>query len=100
MLLFYDFFFVTERMDAFLKNKKVNKEEKTDSKAIKEPKPELPNKPWVEKYRPKTVDDVVEQTEIVSVLKQVKIVLIVSFYYKVFVLWVRCWLLILNDIGF
>lgn len=58
-------------MDAFLKNKKVNKEEKTDSKVIKESKPEVPNKPWVEKYRPKTVDDVVEQTEIVSVLKQV-----------------------------
>ncbi|XP_014278327.1 replication factor C subunit 4 isoform X1 [Halyomorpha halys] len=59
-----------KKMDAFL-NRKVNKEEKQEAKISKESKPELPNKPWVEKYRPKTVDDVVEQTEIVSVLKQV-----------------------------
>lgn len=60
-------------MDSFLKTGKINQEQQSTS--------DLKNKtgiqgisdsiiPWVEKYRPRTVDEVSEQSEIVSVLKQ------------------------------
>lgn len=60
-------------MDAFLKSGKVgpNDESSSSKQALKkeDKKPAKPT-PWVEKYRPRTVDDVVEQNEIVSTLKQ------------------------------
>lgn len=57
-------------MDSFLKTGKISKDD-APKQNTKEIKPTVAPKPWVEKYRPKTVDDVVEQTEIVLVLKQV-----------------------------
>lgn len=60
-------------MDSFLKTGKINQEQQSTS--------DVKNKtglrgisdsttPWVEKYRPRTVDEVSEQSEIVAVLKQ------------------------------
>ncbi|XP_018906921.1 replication factor C subunit 4 [Bemisia tabaci] len=60
-------------MQAFLKTGKLGKDAPSSSSA--EPgtsQPVVPKlTPWVEKYRPRTVEEVVEQSEIISVLKQV-----------------------------
>lgn len=60
-------------MDSFLKTGKINQEQQSTS----DPKNKIgirgisdSTTPWVEKYRPRTVDEVSEQSEIVSVLKQ------------------------------
>lgn len=60
-------------MQSFLKTGKIGKDEtlaKADSSKSKTNK-ESKLTPWVEKYRPRSVDDVVEQNEIVAVLRQV-----------------------------
>ncbi|XP_014248492.1 replication factor C subunit 4 [Cimex lectularius] len=56
-------------MEGFLKTGKLNKEDATKQSVPKEKLLKKPT-PWVEKYRPKTVDEVAEQKEIISVLKQ------------------------------
>jgi replication factor C subunit 2/4 len=59
-------------MDAFLKSGKLSSTKPTPStsqKATKEKKQKERPVPWVEKYRPKKVDDVVEQKEVCAVLR-------------------------------
>uniref|UniRef100_A0A1B6DZ74 Replication factor C subunit 2 n=1 Tax=Clastoptera arizonana TaxID=38151 RepID=A0A1B6DZ74_9HEMI len=59
-------------MQSFLKTGKLGKDE-GPSKSNSKDSNKKRNKPtpWVEKYRPRTVDEVIEQNEIVAVLKQV-----------------------------
>lgn len=61
-------------MDSFLKTGKINLDQQSTSSDFKN-KNEFrgisnSTTPWVEKYRPRTVDEVSEQSEIVAVLKQ------------------------------
>lgn len=61
-------------MDSFLKTGKINQDQQSTSSDFKN-KNEFrgisnSTTPWVEKYRPRTVDEVSEQSEIVAVLKQ------------------------------
>nr|XP_003705757.1 PREDICTED: replication factor C subunit 4 [Megachile rotundata] len=58
-------------MQAFLKTGKLGPEgSKKPSTSRTKEKRSAPPPPWVEKYRPKTVEDVVEQAEVVEVLRQ------------------------------
>lgn len=61
-------------MDSFLKTGKINPELQSTSSDVKSKNRSRgisdSTTPWVEKYRPRTVDEVSEQTEIVAVLKQ------------------------------
>lgn len=59
-------------MQAFLKGGKLPATKPTpgtSQKATKEKKQKEKPVPWVEKYRPKKVDDVVEQNEVCAVLR-------------------------------
>lgn len=55
-------------MDAFLK--RVSNKPKVQDKPKGSQKSEKRNIPWVEKYRPRSVDDVAHQDEVVAVLKK------------------------------
>lgn len=61
-------------MDAFLKTGKINQDQQPTSSGLKSKDGSRgisdSTTPWVEKYRPRTVDEVSEQSEIVAVLKQ------------------------------
>lgn len=60
-------------MQAFLKGGKIGTTKPTTSasqKSSKDKKQKDKPVPWVEKYRPKKVDDVVEQNEVCSVLRE------------------------------
>jgi len=61
-------------MDSFLKTGKINQDQQSTSSGQKSKDGSRgisdSTTPWVEKYRPRTVDEVSEQSEIVAVLKQ------------------------------
>lgn len=58
-------------MEAFLRTGKLGKDAPSSSKpSASTSKTKNKPVPWVEKYRPKTIDDVIEQQEVVSVLKK------------------------------
>ncbi|XP_015517332.1 replication factor C subunit 4 [Neodiprion virginianus] len=58
-------------MHGFLKRGKLGpSDRKPTSSSSSKDKRKGPSPPWVEKYRPKTVEDVVEQGEVVKVLQQ------------------------------
>lgn len=60
-------------MDAFLKSGKLSNTKpaaSTSQKVTKEKKQKEKSVPWVEKFRPKKVDDVVEQKEVCAVLRE------------------------------
>ncbi|CAH2237365.1 replication factor C subunit 4 [Pararge aegeria] len=56
-------------MQAFLKTGKISNADKPSSSGVK-PSKKKPPAPWVEKYRPKTIDDIVDQGEVIQVLRE------------------------------
>ncbi|ELU11749.1 hypothetical protein CAPTEDRAFT_223108 [Capitella teleta] len=57
-------------MDAFLKGGKINAPEKKSQPSDSKTKKSKALEPWVEKYRPKNVDEVAYQEEVVAVLRK------------------------------